>query len=218
MKWRGVRGGVVALGLVAACGTSERVGDRAWHEQPPPSVVVALRGAGRVGIAYGKARSVPTPTVRFPALVQADPNHVSPVHALATGVLVRVHTPGAVRHGDTLAVIGQGSEIAGRLLTVRARRAGAWEPRHQTRQLVWQDDTIGLLEEHEYWLAVGTVSDIEAGPTDPGDSTAIHIEGDDVASCAARIESMKPPTAQHPFSAEIAVHFRAPSWLIHRAP
>lgn len=218
MKWRTVLAGVAGPWLLAACGGPDRAGDRAWHEPPPPSVVVALRGAGRVGIAYDKARSVPTPTVRFPALVQADPNHASPVRALAMGVLVRVHTPGVVRRGDTLAVIGQGSDIAGRLLRVPARRAGSWEPRRQTRQLVWQDDTIGLLEEHEYWLAVGAVSDIEAGPIDPRDPAAIHIYGDDVASRAARIEWVRPPGREHPYSAEIAVHFRAPSHVIQRTP
>jgi hypothetical protein len=218
MKWRTVLAGIAGPWLLAACGKSDRTGGGAWHDQPPPPLVVALRGEGQVGIAQDRARSVSTPTVRFPALVQSDPNHVSPVAAPAAGILVRVHTRGAVRRGDTLAVIGQGSQVVGRLLTVPARRAGSWEPRRQQSQLVWQDDTIGWLEEDEYWLAVGAVSDIEAGPIDPGDPAAIHIDGDEVPWRPVRIEWVKPPGTEHPYSAEIAVRFRAPTRLIHRAP
>jgi hypothetical protein len=196
-----------ALAVLIACAGSER-SNQPWDELP--RVVVAISAQAESTIVRDTVAALPAPEIRFPALTEADPNHAILVTAPSTGVITRMKLGGPVAAGDTLAVIGQDSVAQGRLLPVFPRRSGTWHARVHTGQLVWKDDTLGLLEEHTYWLAVGSVSDQDAAFIDAGDQSWVRLDQDRKAMRPGRVEGVRGPDAQHPYRAEVSVDFRAP--------
>jgi hypothetical protein len=157
-------------------------------------------------------RSLPAPEIRIPALLQPDPNHVSPVVAPFTGVVIRIAEERHARRGETLAVMSQGSEGAGREVVVRGTQDGTWRTRRQPRQIVWQDDTIGYIEEQGFLLAVGAVGDIDAALVHRDDPALVLFEGETDAKHhgrPARVEWVR-RAGQSSYTWEVAVEFRAP--------
>src|SRR3990172_5915905 len=204
--------GVLGAGSVAAlfaCTGSDRPGSQAWHE-PLPSLTVELRPPAEMATVWATVEAVPAPEVQFQALIRPDPNHVSPVASPVSGLIVRMRPEGHARRHEVLAVVGKGSREAGREVPVPAERDGIWHPRRQPRQLVWQSDTLGVLEEHGYWLAVGTVSDVEYQAIHPGDPASVQVAPDRHAARPGKVEWVRPPWTESPYSADIAVEFRAP--------
>ncbi|MGH2607950.1 MAG: hypothetical protein ACRDHF_02570 [Tepidiformaceae bacterium] len=125
-------------------------------------------------------------------------------------MIVRIRPEGHTRPHEVLAVVSQGSWEAGREVPIAVERDGLWHPRRQPRQLVWQNDTLGVLEEHGYWLAVGTVSDVEFRAIHPGDPASVQVAPDRHAARPGKVEWVRPPWHESPYSADIAVEFRAP--------
>ena len=206
-KWR-ASVSLSALAVLIACAGSEP-SNRPWDELP--RLVVAVSAQAESAIVRDTVAALPAPEIRFPALTEADPNHVIPVTAPSSGVMSRMKLDGPVAAGDTLAVIDQDSMARGRLLSVFPRRPGTWRVRFRLGQLARKGDTLGLLEEHTYWLAVGSVSDQDAPFIDPGDQAWVRLEGDRQAMRPGRVEAMRVPDAQHPYRAEVSVDFRAPT-------
>ncbi|MGH7519021.1 MAG: hypothetical protein ACREOC_16410 [Gemmatimonadales bacterium] len=209
-----IRLGVVGAGSVAAllaCTDSDRYASQGWHE-PLPVLTVELRPPSEAATVWATVEAVPAPEIRFPALLQPDPNHVSPVLAPVTGVLLRIAEEHHARRGEALAVVAQGSEAAGREVTVKGARDGTWRPRRQPRQLVLQDDTLGFLDEHGSWLAVGAVSDIDATFVHRDDPAVVLIEGETDSKHhgrPARVEWVRRPGSAS-YTHDVAVEFRAP--------
>ena len=192
-----------------ACTDSDR-GGGPWHE-PLPSLTVELQPPAEMATAFATVEAVPAPEVRVPALLQPDPNHVSPVFAPATGVLIRIAEGRHARRGETLAVMGQGDEGAGREVAVRGAMDGTWRPRRQPRQIVRQGDTLGYLEEHGFWLAVGAVRDMEAALVHQDDPVIVLLEGETDAKHhgrPGRVEWVR-RAGLSSYSVEVAVEFRA---------
>ncbi|MGH7672470.1 MAG: hypothetical protein ACREMC_06190 [Gemmatimonadales bacterium] len=196
-----------SLAVVASCSNSDSR-NRGWHEVPP-ALTVSVRGPAEAATAWATVEAVPAPEVQFSALIRPDPNHVSPVVSPVSGLIVRIRPERHARRREVLAVVGQGSREAGREVPVAAERDGIWHPRRQQRQLVWQNDTLGVLEEHGYWLAVGTVSDLEFRTIHPGDPASVQLAPDRHAGRPGKVEWVRPPWRETPYSADIAVEFRA---------
>jgi len=213
MRVKHAVGSLTCLSVLLACSPSDRSGSRAWHEAPP-ALTIAVSGPAEAATVWATVEAVPAPDIPFSALVQPDPNHVSPVTAPASGIVVRMEAERHARRGDTLVVVGQGSETAGRTMVVVGKQDGAWKPRRRQGQVVWQNDTLGVLEEHGYWLAVGTVSDVESGVIHADDPASIQIGTDRHAARPGRVEWVRSPGTGSPYSADIAVEFRGPE----RAP
>ena len=199
----------ISCALLAACTGSERSGEGPWHE-PLPSLTVTLSQAADPSIVLDTVRRLPAPEIRFPALLQADPNHLLPALAPVTGVLIRIAEGRHARRGETLAVMGQGSEGDGREVGIRAANDGTWRPRRQPRQIVWQDDTLGYIEEHGFWLAVGAVSEMEAALVHRDDPAVVLLEGETDAKHHGRPARVEWVRAARPYYRwEVAVDFRA---------
>jgi hypothetical protein len=206
-KWR-ASVSLSALGVLIACAGSER-SNPPWDELP--RLVVAVSAQAESTIVRDTVAALRAPEIRFPALIEADPNHIIPVTAPSTGVIAGMKLDGPVAAGDTLAVIDQNSMAQGRRLPVFPRRPGTWRARLHPGQLVRNGDTLGLLEEHTYWLAVGSVSDQDAPFIDLGDRSWVGLDEDRQAMRPGRVEGMRGPNAQHPYRAEVSVDFRAPT-------
>ena len=198
---------LTCLSVLLACSPSDRSGSKAWHEAPPP-LTIAVSCPAEAATVWATVEAVPAPDIPFSALVQPDPNHVSPVTAPASGIVVRMEAERHARRGNTLVVVGQGSETAGRTMAVVGKQDGAWKPRRRQGQVVWQDDTLGLLEEDGYWLAVGTVSDIESGVIHAGDPASVQFGTDRHAARPGRVEWVRRPGASSAYSTDVAVEFR----------
>lgn len=193
-----------ACAVLAACAESDR-GSRGWRDQPLPSVTVA---ADTQRLELASVRSIPAPAVAFGALVRPDPSHASPVTARVTGILLSVRVAGPVRRRETLAVIGRDSAAVNRVIRLYAGHDGTWSPRRLATQLVWQGDTIGVIEKHEFWLAVGQVSDMEAGAIHSGDPARLAFGDDPRVTRPGRVEWVR---SSGSYSVEVAVDFRAPA-------
>ena len=209
MKTRVGMLGLTSVAALLACTACDRSANRAPHE-PLPSLTIQLRPPAEMATVWASVEAVPAPEVRFQALIRPDPNHVSAVPSPVSGVIVRIRPEGHARRHDVLAVVGQGSREAGREVPVAAVREGLWHPRRQPQQLVSQRDTLGALEEHGYWLAVGPVSDVEYRAIHPGDPASVEVGPDRHAARPAKVEWVRPPWTESPYSADIAVEFRAP--------
>jgi hypothetical protein len=214
MKTRLVLAGLTPLAALLACTGSDRGGGKAWHEALPP-LIVEIQGAAEMATVWASVEAVPAPEVQFQALVRPDPNHVTPVSSPVSGVIVRVRPEGHAHRRDVLAVVGAGSRVAGRDVPIALERDGIWHPRRQARQVVLQGDTLGVLEEHGYWLAVGTVSDVEYRAIHPGDPASVEVAPDSHAARPGKVEWVRPPWTESPYSADIAVEFRAPESRVH---
>jgi hypothetical protein len=199
---------LIPLAALVACTGSDHRGGKAWHEAPPP-LTVQIKGMAEVVTVWVTVEAVPAPEVRFQALIRPDPNHVTPVSSPVSGLIVRIRPEGHANRHDVLAVVGAGSREAGRDVPVAVERDGSWHPRRQPRQIVWQNDTLGTLEEHGYWLAVGTVSDVEYRAIHPGDPASVQVASDRNIARPGKVEWVRPPWTESPYSADIAVEFRA---------
>jgi hypothetical protein len=195
---------------VAACGDAARSRQGAWDDHAPPRLTVALPGPAAATVVWDTVRMVRAPAVWFDALLRPDPNHIAAISASASGVLRWVRRQGVIRRGDTLAVVAprspaakQGAERA------MAESDGTWRPRRQEDQFVWQGDTLGYIELAGYWLAVGAVYGIEAFAIHPGDPAKLLTRADSRRWLVGRVESVQPPGVPYPYSAEVAVEFRA---------
>ena len=200
--------GALALVVGTACDGSR---ERAWHE-PLPSLFVQLGSSAGDTPLVTKVEAVPAPEIRFPALLQPDPNHIIPQWAPVTGIVIRIAREQQVQPGDTLVIMGQGSAPAGREVAVRASDAGNWRPRRAAGQIVWESDTLGVLEERGYLWAVGAVSDNDARLVHRDDPATVLI-GDDAdpqqLKLPGRVESVRGP-GMSSFSADVAVEVRTP--------
>ena len=199
--------------LLAACTGSERSGEGRWHE-PPSLITVNISPAADSAVVLDTVRSLPAPEIRFTALVEPDPSHVWPATTPAAGTVVSVSQAGDVRPGDTLAVIAQGSETGGPLLAVSASLKGTWRPRRERGQLVWEGDTVGVIETNDYWWAVGTVSELESELIHPDDPAWVGTGTDRHAYRPGQVERVR----RSRFSAEFAVEFRSHQQYVRGAP
>lgn len=130
---------VLSVPALLACDSGHS--GRPWHE-PLPSLTVELPPPADTGTVLATVEAVPAPQIQFAALVQPDPNHISALLAPVTGVVISIAEEHHVRRGETLAVMAQGSEAAGREVPVRGAKDGTWRPRRQPRQIVWRGDTL----------------------------------------------------------------------------
>jgi hypothetical protein len=195
-----------SLLAVAGC-TGSEAGRSPWDALPPPILVSIPTHADSL-IVFDTVGRMVAPTITFPALVQVDPNHVDPIQAPVLGTVVQIHAAGTVRRGETVVVVGQGSAVAGRLVSVKAPYDGAWQPRRIPTQVVWQDDTLGLLEQTGLWLAVGTVSDAEGVAIDADDRASVDLGDGHHALLPARVEWIRRSASGSPYSFDVAVEFR----------
>ena len=189
--------------LLVACTGSERSGEGPWHEQPS-EITVAISAAADSGVVLDTVRSLPAPEIEFTALVEPDPSHAGPATAPAAGTVAAVSPTGDVRPGDTLAVIAPRSGTAGARRPVMASLQGTWQPRREPGQLVWEGDTVGVIETHDYWWAVGSVSELESELIHPDDPAWVGTGTDRHAYRPGQVERVR----RSRFSAEVAVEFR----------
>ena len=204
--------GIIGSSVVAllACTGSDRSGGRVEREPPPPTLTVELRPGAEIGTVWATAEAVPTPVVQFPALIRADSNHMSLVASPLSGAIVRIRPDGHARGHEVLVVVRQGSRGVGREVPILVEQDGSWHPRRQVGQLVYEGDTLGVVEAHGYWLAVGSVSAVEYSSIHPGDPASVAVPPDRHDSRPAKVEWVRPPWTESPVSADIAVEFRAP--------
>lgn len=208
---------VTFCALLAACTGSERSGEGPWHE-PLPSLTLVLSPSADSSIVLDTARTFPAPEIRFSALLQPDPNHLLPAMAPVTGVLIRIAQEHHARRGEILAVVGQGSQTVGREVTVRAPKDGTWRPRRDAGQMIWEDDTLGVLAEHGYWLAVGALYDGDARLVHQDDPAVVLVAGETDAKHhgrPARVEWVR-ATRLSSYMWDVAVDFRAPEAAFER--
>lgn len=189
--------------LLAACTGSERSGGGPLHA-PPSVITVSVSPAADSAVALDTVRSLPAPEIRFTALVEPDPSHAAPATAPAAGTVVSVSEAGSVRPGDTLAVVAQDSDTGGPRRAVSASLTGTWRPRRERGQLVWEGDTVGVVETHDYWWAVGSVSELESELIHPEDPAWVGTGTDRHALRPGHVERVR----RSRFSAEVAVEFR----------
>lgn len=206
-----VVGGCCAL--LVACTGSERSGEGPLHD-PPSVITVSVSAAADAAVVLDTVRSLPAPEIQFTALVEPDPSHAAPATAPAVGTVVSVSRAGDVHPGDTLAVIAQGPDTAGRRLAVSASLQGTWRPRREPGQLVWEGDTVGLIETHDYWWAVGSVSELESEVIHPDDPAWVGTGTDRHANRPGRVEWIR----RSRFSADVAVEFRGHQPYVRGTP
>lgn len=213
--------------LIASCGSlvallcctrSESSGGGGAHEPGLPVVTVKLDGPSEIATVWATVEAVPAPDVEFLALIRPDRNHISHVAAPRSGVLTRVQPQRHAHRRDTLAVLGLGSEVAGREVTIVAMQDGTWLPLRRPTQFVLQEDTIGVIEEHGYWLALGTIADIDAGVFHKDDATVLRFAGDRHTSSRRGTVEWVRRGAISPYSADVAVEFRAPEGAFDSQP
>lgn len=196
---------VVGCGaLLAACTGSERSGEGPWHE-PSSEITVAISAAADSGVVLDTVRSLAAPEIEFTALVEPDPSHVWPATAPAAGTVAAVSPAGDVRPGDTVALIVPGSGTAGTRRPVVVSLQGTWRTRREPGQLVWEGDTVGVVETHDYWWAIGSVSELESELIHPGDPAWVGTGMDRHTYRPALVERVR----RSRFSAEVAIEFRA---------
>ena len=207
-SWGGVM--ILALTMVPLVGCDDSRG-RPWHE-PLPSLFVELDSSATYRPVLAKVEAVAAPEIQFLALLQPDPNHVVPVLAPVTGVVIRIAPARQVQRAETLVVMGQRSAPAEHEVVVRAVSDGKWWSRRATDQIILQDDTLGLLEESAYFWAVGAVNEIDARLVHRDDPATVLV-GDDAdpkqLRLPGRVESVRGPGMSH-FSADVAVEVRKP--------
>lgn len=216
-----MKGGLMAGGgLVAVLCCTGSEGSRGGGSREPelPLVTIEVKGPSEIVTVWETVEALPAPDVEFLALIRPDRNHISPVAAPLSGVLTSIQPQGHAHRGDTLAVFGTGSDVAGRAVAVVAMQDGTWLPLRQRTQFVLQEDTIGVVEQHGYWLTLGTISDFDARVFHPGDPIVLRFGHDRHASARqGKVEWVR-RGAESPFSADVAVEFRAPEGAFDSVP
>ena len=206
-SFRGALIGALALVLGYGCDSRESP----WHE-PLPVIFVELDSSAAHTPVLTTVQSVPAPEIRTLALLQPDPNHVIPIKAPVTGVLVRIAREHQAQRGETLAVMGEGSAPGGRDVAIRGREVGNWRPRRAAGQFLWQDDTIGVLEQSGYLWAVGAVNEGDARLVHRDDPAVVLIGNDadqKQLNLPGRVELVRGPGMSY-MSADVAVEVRTP--------
>ena len=202
---------------VLGCTTERPASDRG-SELEPPSITVKLEGPGELMTESAAVQTVPAPDIEFLALVRPDRNHFVAVSAPISGVLVRIQPERHTHRGDTLGVVGVGSQIVGREIAVVGAEDGTWLPLRRPTQFVPQEDTLGVIEKHGFWLALGSITDVEALLVHQGDPTSLRLGSDrHAARRPGKVEWVR-KGADSPYSADVAVEFRAPEGAFDSQP
>lgn len=194
--------------IVAACTSRDRKAEGC--QQPPRPILIRVPGESAGNFVIDSVRRVPAPTLRFSAVVRSDPSHVHALQAPIRGILVRVVPERHVAAGDTVALIKADRDTTESNVAIAVTHEGTWVPRRRLKQLVLRD-TVGLLEEHGYWLAVGNVSDVEARVIQVGDPGLIELGETLRLGRAGKVRWVRGPDARLPYSAEVAVQIEASS-------
>ena len=198
--------------VVACAGVDESTG-RPWDE-PPPQVRVTIDAHAESLVVLDTVRSAPAPEVRFAALVEPDPSHLTALVSPSTGVFVRRLEQSRVRRGQTVAAVRpEGARDSA--VSVVAPHDGIWRPRHGDGELVWRNDTLSALQESSRWWAVGNVSEVEGAAIHSSDAARVGRAGDHHRFRDARVERVVPGRPS-PYSAVVAIHFRAPSSVVRQ--
>ena len=194
--------------LALATGVSCSDGRRAdAPQQKPAPLTISVQGPAEDRAAWASVEVIPVPAVQFTALIRPDPNHMSPLTSPTSGVISRIRPEGHVMRDEPVATIVQGAPATGRELTIAAKRDGVWHPRRQASQLTAANDTVGVLQEHGYWLAVGAVDAAEYRAIHPGDSALVQLTDDRHHAQRGRVEWVRAPWQDAPYTADIAVEF-----------
>jgi hypothetical protein len=194
---------VPLLVLVANCGGGEAPA-RTWREKTVPALSIVVPDSVAARILEDSARWVPATPVRYPAMVQPDPDHSVPV-AIPGSEEVRltfVRPGGPVRRGDTLALV-QATTGAPPTSPLRASSTEVWWPRHRAGEALWPGDTVGTIQHPGRFVAVGQVEVREAATLEPGDSAVVSFPGSARAPVAGQVASIAPAR----YRVEVAVHF-----------
>ena len=197
----------VLLSLVTVVSCRDRPRADAPEEKPAP-LTISVQGPADDRTVWVSVEVRPVPAVQFTALIRPDPNHMSPLTSSTSGVISRIRAEGHVMRNEPVATIVQRAPNAGRELTIAAKRDGLWHPRRQPSQLTAANDTLGVLQEHGYWLAVGAVDAAEYRAIHPGDSALVQLTGDRHHAQPGRVEWVRAPWQDAPYTADIAVEFQ----------
>lgn len=193
--------------LVGACASPARNADEC--RQRPRSILIRIADDIAGSVVIDSVRRVQAPTLRFSATLRSDPSHIHALQAPIRGILVRVAPERHVDAGDTVALIRPDRDTAAPNVAIVVTHEGKWVPRRRAKQLVLRD-TVGLLEEHDYLLAVGMVTDVEAAVIHEGDPGLIELG--DVLQLRQRgnVAWVRGPDERMPFSAEVAFGIQSP--------
>lgn len=216
MRYRLIAG-LGSLVTLFSCTTSEHSHGGRWQEAQLPAVTVTLKQSVEIATVWGTVEAIRAPAIQLLALIRPDPNHVFPITASISGVIIRIESEHHARQGATVALLGTGSKGA-RQVSVKSEKDGVWHARRHAGQVVSQGDTLGVVEEHGYWLAVGTVSDIDARAIQQGDPASLRFSRGPDSLQAGQVEWIRPPSAATPYWADVAVHFRAPEDVFMSPP
>lgn len=197
---------LIVLATLLACRGEDGRRPAAGAQTLAP-LTIAIQGPSEIQTKWASVEPVPAPAVPFEALIRPDPNHMAPVKSPGSGVVSRVRPEGHVARNEAVVVIVTGSPDAGREVTLPAKRDGVWYPRRQTGQVTLANDSLGVLQEHGYWLAVGAVSDAAYRAIHPGDSALVQLTDDRHDALPGKVEWVRPPWEQAPSTADVAVEF-----------
>ena len=199
---------LILLAALASCsGADERRTDAVQQSLAP--LTISVQGPSEIQTVWGSVEALPVPAIQFRALIRPDPNHMTPLTSPVAGLISRIRPQGHVPRNEPVAMlVERASPAAGRELTIAAKRDGVWHPRRQAGQVTSANDTLGVLAEHGYWLAVGTVSDAEYRAIHPGDSALVQLTDDRHDAQRGRVEWVRPPWQDAPYTADIAVEFQ----------
>jgi len=195
--------GTLLLVLVASCSGGDAPA-RVWREKAVPALTIAVADSVARRIHEDSARWVPASPVRYPALVQPDPDHSVPVAIPGSEEtrLTFVRPGGPVRRGDTLALV-QATSSTSPASPLLASSTEVWWPRHRAGEALWPGDTVGTIQHPGRFVAVGQVEIREAATLETGDSAVITFPGTTRAPVAGRVASIAPAR----YRVEVAVHF-----------
>lgn len=184
-------------------------------ERPPPArrqaqapLTISIQGPAENQTVWASVEVMPVPAVQFKALIRSDPNHMSAVMAPSPGLVTRIRAEGPVGRGEPIAVLAARAPALGRELAIPAKREGVWHPRRQVSQVIAANDTLGILEERGYALAVGAVSDQDYRAIHPGDSAIVELTDDRHQARRGKVEWVRPPWQDAPYTADVAVEFQ----------
>ncbi len=197
------RAGRCALLVLSLAGCADERGrQRGWHDEPPRLVVQVASAAS---LRLVRAVRVLAPPIRFAALVEPDPHHGWAVTAPIEGKVVRIDSTVHARRDRSVALVRPRSAQAGAASTVVAPTDGTWRPRRSLGEFVWRGDTLGVVWEHGYFLAVGSVDDLVSAFVHRDDPATVQAGDGRVRS--GRVERVFPPGSFYPYSTQVAVEF-----------
>lgn len=200
----------VVLVAILVSGCREKQRDWAPDEPPPPLTVSAT--VVTESLTTVRATLVLAPDVSFEASLQRDPDRRLVIVAPAAGTLSNVVTGHHTRIGNPLATMTMVRGAVQRDSVLAATIDGQWVPIEHQGQRLQSGDTIGVIRQHGFWLAVGQVGD----PL----YRAIHRDERATIRFANRsrrqrdftgiVQWVTPPGTTYRFYAEVGVSFEAP--------